>query len=93
MDKDWIKRLIVLVGIILGMAMQYIGYRLSEPNADLIVIGTYILPLSLLGGGLLLSEESTPLRVTLLAIGGIILMASVVSGSLIGALSSFGGFY
>jgi len=93
MDNNWIKRSVVLIGILLGMVMQYIGYRLPEPNADLIVIGTYILPLSLLWGGMFLSEESTPLRVTLLAIGGIVLMMSVVSGSIVGAVLGLGGMY
>lgn len=91
MDNNWVKRSVVLIGILLGMVMQYIGYRLPEPNVDLMVIGVYILPLSLLWGGMLLSEESTPLRVTLLAIGGIVLMMSVVTGSLFGALAGFGG--
>ena len=93
MDSNLVKRSVLLIGILLGMVMQYIGYRLSEPNADLILIGTYILPLSLLWGGMFLSEESTPLRVTLLAIGGIVLMMSVMFGSLIGALAGLGGLF
>ena len=93
MDGNWGKRLTMLLGVGLGMVMQYIGYRLSEPNADLVIIGTYILPLSLLWGGLFLSEESTPLRITLLAIGGIVLIMSVASGSLVSALLGFNGLY
>ena len=93
MDNSWGKRSVVLIGVALGMALQYIGYRLSEPNADLIIIGSYILPLSLLWGGMFLSEESTPLRVTLLAAGGLILMMTVISGSLIGTILGLGGMY
>lgn len=93
MNSNWGKRTVMLAGIVLGLAMQYTGYRLPEPNADLILIGSYLLPISLLWGGMFLSEESTPLRVTLLAIGGIILMTSVVSGSLIGAMLGLGDMY
>lgn len=90
MEQNWGKKSVVLIGVALGLVLQYIGYRLSEPNPDLILIGSFLIPLSLLWGGLFLSEEGTPLRVTLLAVGGIILM---ISGSLIGTILSLGSLY
>jgi hypothetical protein len=88
MEQNWVKRSVVLIGVLLGLVLQYIGYRLSEPNPDLILAGSAIPPLSLLWGGLFLSEEGAPLRVTLLAIGGILLMISI---SLLSAILSLYG--
>ena len=90
MKQNWGKRSVVLIGVVLGLVLQYIGYRLSEPNQDLIIIGSALLPVSLLWGGLFLSEEGTPLRVTLLEVAGILLMISV---SLIGTILSIGSMF
>jgi hypothetical protein len=90
MERNWGKRSLVLAGVALGLVLQYVGYRLSEPNPDLILAGSAIVPLSLLWGGLFLSEEGSALRVTLLAVAGILLLISV---SLIGTILSIGSMF
>ena len=42
MEQNWVKRSVVLIGVLLGLVLQYIGYRLSEPNPDLILAGSAI---------------------------------------------------
>ena len=61
----------VFVAIALGLLLLLIGY--DTRTEGLVFTGTFILPLTLIWGGLFLTRESGPIRVTLLVFGLIIL--------------------
>ena len=69
----------VFKGIALGLLLLVISFGIE--NREVNLAGTFILPLALFWGGLFLREETTALRITLLAISGLLL------------ITSFGGFF
>jgi putative Mn2+ efflux pump MntP len=67
-DTKWV----VLIGVALGLLLRVIGVDIG--NYEVNLAATFILPLALFWGGLFLKEDSTAIRITLLAIGGLILI-------------------
>ena len=67
-DTKWV----VLIGVALGLLLRVIGADIG--NYEVNLAATFILPLSLFWGGLFLKEDSTAIRITLLAIGGLIVI-------------------
>lgn len=72
----------------LGLLLLVLGSWIG--NEPLTMIGIFILPLSFLWGGLFKAEESMPVKITLLAIAGVLLVSAIqvltVSGMNIGSL-------
>jgi hypothetical protein len=83
------EKQIILFGVmLLGLLLIIIG--LNVETDEVYYAGAFILPAALLWAGLFLKEESSGMRITLLAVGGY-LIASLLSGvsSIISRL--FGG--
>lgn len=82
----------VFGGAAIGLLLLVIGNGIN--NKGTMLAGIFILPLSFLWGGLYRSENSLAQKITLLAIGGVLLVLSVESlfttginlGSLLGGL-------
>ena len=68
----------LFIAVALGLLLVVVG--LGSGTKGVFFAGAFILPLALLWGGLFSADESTPLRVTLLAISGILLAAIITSG-------------
>lgn len=71
------KQIIVFGVMLLGLLLVIIG--LNVESDEVYYAGTFILPAALLYAGLFLKEESSGIRITLLAVGGY-LIASLLSG-------------
>ena len=71
-DTKWV----VFIGVALGLLLRVIGVDLG--NYEVNLVATFVLPLSLLWGGLFLKEEGASVRVALLAIGGLVLIINGV---------------
>jgi hypothetical protein len=63
----------VVAGVVIAFLLLIIGYATGVEGVT--YAGSYILPVTLFCGGFLLTEETLPVRVTLLAVGGILLIA------------------
>jgi hypothetical protein len=83
----------VFGGAAIGLLLLVIGNGID--NKGTMLAGMFILPLSFLWGGMFRSENSTAQKITLLAIGGVLMVLSVESlfttgsinlGSLLGAM-------
>ena len=83
-----VTNLMVFTCILLGLFLLVIGD--SRNIKWVIYAGKFILPAALLWGGFYLKKESVAARVTLLALGGIMIVAGLLGmasiSSLIGAL-------
>ena len=66
------------VGVAVALLLLGIGINLNQ--ADVASAGSYLLPLVLFGGGLLSTEESAPVRVTMLVFGGLLLIILAARG-------------
>ena len=66
-------RTAVVAGVIVALLLLVIGA--ATGTGGVVYAGIFILPLVLFCGGLLLTEESIPVRVTLLVFGGVLLLA------------------
>ncbi len=75
--------------VALGLLLLIIGT--STGTEWVYRVGSFVLPLALLWGGLFKSEESLPVKVTLLAIGGLALV-SILQGFGGVSISSMFGF-
>lgn len=72
------EKTIILFGVmLLGLLLVIIG--LNVESDEVYYAGAFILPGALLWAGLFLKEESTGIRITLLAVGGY-LIASLLTG-------------
>ena len=71
------KMLEVFGAAAIGLALLVIGNGVE--NKPVSLIGIFILPLAFLWGGLYKAEESTPLKITFLAIAGLLLALAVES--------------
>ncbi len=72
--------MLLLAAIALSLLLMVIGA--ATRIRGLTLTGAFIFPLSLFTGGLFWSEELLPVRITLLALGGLFVIAAV-SGRLI----------
>jgi hypothetical protein len=76
----------IVVGVIVALLLLVIGAATGTEGVA--YAGIFILPLVLFCGGLLLTEETTPIRVTLLVLGGVLLLAvaltSVMGAAVVG---------
>jgi hypothetical protein len=79
-------RAAVVVGVIVALLLLVIGAATGTEGVA--YAGIFILPLVLFCGGLLLAEEAAPIRVTLLVLGGVLLLAialtSVMGAAVVG---------
>jgi len=79
-------RAAIVVGVIVALLLLVIGAATGTEGVA--YAGIFILPLVLFCGGLLLAEETTPIRVTLLVLGGVLLLTialtSVMGAAVIG---------
>lgn len=66
--------LALFIAIAIGLLLIVIGMHAGEKGP--MFAGIFILPLSLIGGGLFLEEQRQPVRVTLLALGGLIILGA-----------------
>ena len=73
--------------LVIGVAVEllFLVIGAGTRNEPVARIGTFVSPLALLAGGLLLEEEYLVLRVTLVAIGGLFAIAAYGGLSLIPA--------
>ena len=78
---------IVFVAVLIGILLLTIGDSQSTKWA--IYAGRFIIPTALFLGGFYLKEESTSLRVTLLILGGVLVLYGLLGVSSIASL--FGG--
>ena len=62
-------------GVALGLLLLVIGA--GAGNEGVTLVGVFILPLALLWGGLFKAGQSMPLKLTLLAIAGVLLAVTV----------------
>jgi len=68
----------VFIAIAVGLLLIVVGASIE--NGGVASAGAYILPLALIWGGLFLQTQSTAVKATLVAIGGImILITSIVA--------------
>ena len=65
------------IAVAVGLLLIVIG--VGTRNEGVTLAGTFILPLALIWGGFFLEEQSLPVKVTLLAIGGLIIVALIRS--------------
>ncbi len=72
--------MLLLAAIALSLLLMVIGA--ATRTRGLTLTGAFIFPLSLFAGGLFWSEELLPVRITLMALGGLFVIAAV-SGRLI----------
>ena len=76
----------IVVGVIVALLLLVIGAATGTEGVA--YAGIFILPLVLFCGGLLLTEEIAPIRVTLLVLGGVLLLAvaltSVMGAAVVG---------
>ena len=80
-------KLILFGAILLGILLLVIG---DSRNVNwLIYAGKFILPVALFWGGFYLKEENTAVRITLLALGGVMVVSGLLGLSSIASL--FGG--
>jgi len=66
--------LTVFIAVAVGLLLTVIGMHAGEEGP--FFAGIFILPLALIGGGLFLKGQKLPVRVTLLAIGGLIILSA-----------------
>ncbi len=71
----------LVVGVAVGLLLLIIA--VATEIEGVAYAGLFVLPLTLFCGGLLLTKENTPLRVTLLVFSGLLLL-SVASAALTG---------
>jgi hypothetical protein len=62
----------MFIAVAIGLLLRIIG--MHEGEAGLIFVGTFILPLSLIWGGLFLKGQELPVRAALLVTGGLALL-------------------
>jgi len=67
----------LFLAVAFGLLLVVIG--LGSGTEEVFFTGAFILPVALLWGGLFPVEESTPIRVTLLAISGLLLAAIILT--------------
>jgi hypothetical protein len=79
-------RLMVFAGILLGLLLLVIGD--SRNISGVTYAGKFILPAALIWGGLYLKEESAGIRITLLAVGGVMIIAGLLG---MGSIASVSG--
>jgi len=77
-------RLILFIGILLGLLLLVIGD--SRNIKWVIYAGKFILPAALFWGGFYLKEENLAVRVTLLALGGIMIVTGLFGVSSIASI-------
>jgi hypothetical protein len=75
------------LGAILGLLLLVIGTGI--PNRGTLLAGDFIFAVALIWGGLDSSEENIPLRITMLAVGGLFTIAAFASS--LGLTSLFTG--
>jgi hypothetical protein len=68
--------LLLLAAITLGLLLLVIGA--GTRNRPVTLIGEFIFPLSLFAGGLFRGEENLAVRITLIALGGLFVIAAFV---------------
>jgi len=78
----------MVAGVAVALLLLIIGA--TTETEGVAYAGIFILPLTLLCGGLFLTEETTPIRVTLLVFSGLLLLG-VASAAVTGA-TIFGMF-
>lgn len=66
--------LVLFIAIAIGLLLIVIGIHAGEEGP--MFAGIFILPLALIGGGLFLEGQRQPVRVTLLVIGGLIILGT-----------------
>ncbi len=79
-------KLILFGAILLGMLLLVLGASLKV--SGLHYAGIFILPAALFWGGFYLKEESLGVRITLLAIAGIVVVSGLLGLSSLSAISS-----
>ena len=67
--------MLLLAGIALGLLLMIIGA--AARSRGLVLAGAFIFPMSLFGGGLFWSDELPSVRITLVALGGLFVIAAV----------------
>ena len=65
-------RTTIVAGLVLSLLLMYIGSAANSRGTAL--VGSYLLPLVIFGGGILSTEQSTAVRVTMLVFGGLLLL-------------------
>ncbi len=69
----WGKMTIMFAVMLIGLLHIVIG--LNHDNGGVYYAGAFLLPAAFIWGGLFLKEESSGIRITLLAVGGYIIAA------------------
>ena len=72
-----------LLGAMVGLLLLVIGTGTKHPN--LVLAGDFFFAASLIWGGLS-DEENTPLKIAMLAVGGLFAIAAFSSGFSLGSL-------
>jgi hypothetical protein len=65
--------MILLAGLALGLLLLVIGA--GTRNRPVTLIGEFIFPMALFAGGLFWGEENSAVRITLMALGGLFVIA------------------
>jgi hypothetical protein len=78
------EKSMTILAVVLGLLLLVIGTGTRHPNITL--AGDFIFPIALIWGGLSSNEENTPLRVTMLALGGLFIIAAFASSSSLASL-------
>ena len=77
----------VFLGVALGILLAIIG--IGAESKWVLLIGELLIPLALVWGGLFFKDESTPIRVVMLAVAGVIIAVTIQSGGLLSSISGF----
>lgn len=78
MNLNILQRIFLV--ILLGILLIVLGSGI--PNDWLCLIGSFLFALALIWGGIFVKDESIPIRVTMLAIAGLIVFGMISSGSI-----------
>jgi hypothetical protein len=71
--------LILLTAVAIGLLLLVIGAGIR--SRGVVLAGEFIFPLSLFAGGLFWGEEKLPVRITLIAVGGLFVIAALSASS------------